>query len=323
MLGRRILRIKAFKVLYGYAVTGKMTVSEAMDELDHSCEATRDLYLFMLAIVIPLTAQAQERIESARRKFHPTEEDLNPNTKFADNALAAMLASDPDFTKLIAKKGLSWQPYDMLISSVLDSVRTKPYYKKYMESGERSLWQDCKLFTNIFEEEFADNEQLDGILEDKSIFWADDLAYALGCCCRTLKDIASGESWRLPPLYQSDLLLKKNPSAALSSDSVYVHRLLKNAFTGYEDYFHRITEAVRGWEADRLNCADISLIVLGLAEAESFPDIPLKVTINEYVEISKYFSMPKSSSFVNGLLDKLIGNLVAEGRISREPGSER
>ncbi len=323
MLCRRILRIKAFKVLYGYAVTGKMTVSEALDELDRSCEATRDLYLFMLAIVIPLTSQARERIESARRKFNPTEEDLNPNTKFADNALAALLASDPDFTKLVAKKGLSWQPYDMLISAVLDSVRTKPYYRKYMESGERSLGQDCKLFTRIFEEEFADNEQLDGILEDKSIYWADDLAYALGCCCRTLKDIASGQEWRLPPLYQSDLLLKKNPDAALASDSAYVHKLLKNAFTGYEDYFRRITEAVRGWEADRLNCADISLIVLGLAEAESFPDIPVRVTINEYVEISKYFSIPKGSSFVNGLLDKLIGNLVTEGRIAAGPGDGR
>lgn len=318
MLGRRILRIKAFKVLYGYAVTGKMTLDQALEELDLSCEATRDLYLFMLGIISPLTEEAGRRIEMVARKFHPTEEDLNPNRKFADNALAAFLSNDPDFSKMLTRKGLSWQPYDMLITSVLDSMKTKPYFRRYMGSEDRSLKQDCRLFMKIFEEELADNAQLDRILEDKSIYWIDDLAYALNYCCRSLEDIASGSVWRLPPLYQSDILLKKNPHADVQSDSAYVHKLLKNAFTGYEDYFRKITESVKGWEADRLNCADIALVVLGLAEAESFPEIPIRVTINEYVEISKYFSLPKSSSFVNGLLDKLINGLVAEGRVAAD-----
>ena len=315
MLGRRILRIKAFKVLYGYAVTGKMTLDQAMEELDRSCEATRDLYLFMLAIVSPLTAEARNRIQMAREKFNPTEEDLHPNEKFADNALARLLDNDPDFRKLITKKGLSWQPYDMLVTSVMDSIREKPYFHKYMESEERSLKEDCRLFVKIFEEEFVENEQIYPILEDKSMYWSDDLGYALTFCCRTLTDLGSGKQWRLPDLYLSDLLRKKNPSSNLQSDREFVRRLLKNAFTGYESYFNRICDSLKGWTSDRVNCIDIALIVLGLAEAESFPDIPVCVTINEYVEISKYFTQPKSSSFINGMMDRLITQMASEGRI--------
>ena len=139
MLGRRILRIKAFKTLYAYAVTGKMTLDEAMDNLDKSCEATRDLYLYMLAVISPLTAEAAARIKAAKEKFNPTEEDLSPNTKFAENRLAALLDNDPDFQKILSKKGLSWQPYDILIASVLDSVREKEYVESAKAVGTRDL----------------------------------------------------------------------------------------------------------------------------------------------------------------------------------------
>lgn len=315
MLGRRILRIKAFKVLYGYASIGRMTLDDAMMELDRSCEATRDLYLFMLSIIEPLTAEASNRIEQAKKKFNPTSEDLAPNMKFAENKVAEFFRNDPDFQKIVSRKGFSWQPYDLLISSVLDSMKGKKYFQKYMESPERSLKEDCKLFIKIFENEFVDNEMLPAILEDISIYWIDDLAYSLTYCCRTMEDIAAGNQWRLPDLYLSDILKRKNPSADVQSDKVFVTKLLKTAFTGYEGYFELISSSVKGWEADRLNSSDIALVALGLAEAESFPEIPLKVTMNEYVEISKFYSLPKSSSFVNGLLDKLLGKLVEEGKI--------
>ncbi len=315
MLGRRILRIKAFKVLYGYASIGRMTLDDAMMELDRSCEATRDLYLFMLSIIEPLTAEAHNRIEQAKKKFNPTSEDLAPNMKFAENKVAEFFRNDPDFQKIVSRKGFSWQPYDLLISSVLDSMKGKKYFQKYMESPERSLKEDCKLFIKIFENEFVDNEMLPAILEDISIYWIDDLAYSLTYCCRTMEDIAAGNQWRLPDLYLSDMLKRKNPSADVQSDKVFVTKLLKTAFTGYEGYFELISSSVKGWEADRLNSSDIALVALGLAEAESFPEIPLKVTMNEYVEISKFYSLPKSSSFVNGLLDKLLSKLVEEGKI--------
>lgn len=219
--------------------------------------------------------------------------------------------------RLQAEKGFSWSQYDVLINSVLDSIKEKSWYKNYMESEDRSLKADCKLFIKIFEREFSDNPLLRPILEDLNVYWIDDLEYALTYCCRTMEELASGQQWHLPELYQSDMLRKKNPAADVQSDKSFVTKLLRNAFTGYEDYYNLVTSSVKGWEADRLNSIDIALVILGLAEAETFPEIPLKVTMNEYVEISKFYSQPKSSSFVNGLLDKLINQLASEGKIMK------
>ena len=313
MLNRRILRIKAFKVLYSSVLSDNMTLAHAESQLDMSCEATRDLYLYMLGIVSPLTAVARERIEAAKSKFNPTEEELNPNMKFAENALATLLDEDPDFNKIFAKKKYSWQQYDLFLKKVMSSVLTKQYYADYMASPERSLAEDCKLFIRIFEEEFVDSEDLEKILEDKSLYWNDDLAYSLTWCCKTLKSLAKGERWQLPPLYQSDLMT----GAGVESDKLFARKLLQASFAGFERYSAMVAESVVGWEKERLFSTDVVLIVMGLAETVTFPTIPVKVSINEYVELSKFYGTPKSRSFVNGLLDKIIKTLTEEGKINK------
>ena len=311
MLNRRILRIKAFKVLYSSVLSGNMTLAHAESQLDLSCEATRDLYIYMLGIVSPLTEIARQRIEAAKTKFAPTQEELNPNTKFIDNKLAVLLAEDPDFNKIFSKKKFSWDQYDLFLKKVMTSVASKQYFLDYMASPERSLAQDCKLFIKIFEEEFVDSEELEKILEDKSLYWNDDLAYSLTWCCKTLKSLAKGERWQLPPLYQSDLMT----GADVESDEAFVRKLLQSSYAGFEKYSSIVAESVTGWEKERLFSTDVVLIVMGLAEAVAFPTIPVKVTINEFVEISKFYGTPKSRSFVNGLLDKLVQSLSDEGQI--------
>ena len=312
MLNRRILRIKAFKVLYSYSGNRTMTLKEALSALDISCEATRDLYLFMLSVVGPLTAEAARRTEAARNKFNPTEEELHPNLKFVRNALAPLLADDPDFQKLLQRKGLSWEQYDAFIHQLYETVRTRPYFETYLADPEISLAQDVRLFKHIFEKEFEDNEDLAQILEDRSIYWTDDLAYALTYDIRSLDAIARTGRWTLPPLYQSEILAAQGKQ--VDSDRQFVTRLLSAAFGGFDDYYAKVAGSVQGWDRDRLFTTDIVLIVMGLAEAEQFPEIPVRVTINEYVELSKYYSTPKSRSFVNGLLDRLIKESIAQGR---------
>ena len=304
MLNRRILRIKAFKVLYAYAENPDLTLKEALGSLEASCEATRDLYLYMLEVIPALTQEAARRTEAARTKFNPTEEELHPNLKFVRNGIAALLEQDPDFQKLLEKKKLSWDQNDAFVHTLYENLKTRLYYQAYMQDPEQSLAKDAALWKQVFENEFEDDETLWTILEDLSIHWSDDLPYVLGCVVRSLEEMGRTGRWTYPPLYQSDA-------------HEFIRSLLTAAYGRYAEYYDLIAGSVSKWDQDRLYTTDIVLISMGLAEAETSPDIPLRVTINEYVEISKYYSTPKSRGFVNGLLDRLIKDRMAKGIINK------
>ena len=262
----------------------------------------------MLSIVSPLTAEARKRIDAAKGKFRPTEEELHPNMKFAENAVAAALEADPDLGKLLERKHLGWDNADVFIRNLFDTVSSRPYFAAYMADPGRSLAGDAKLFKKIFEEEFEDNEELWHILEDKNIYWTEDLGYVLRYDMKAMDALARTGRWDYPELY------------ADPSDRDFVTRLLKSTLVRYEDCYARVAANVSKWESDRLFATDTVLIAMGLTEAEIFPEIPVKVTINEYVEICKHFSTPKSRSFVNGLLDRLIREAESEGRVVKAGG---
>ena len=302
MLNRRILRTKVFKALYSYAENPGMSLKDTEALLELSCEATRDLYLFLLSITGPLTAEASSRIEAARAKFNPTEEELHPNMKFVENRIAPLFMTDSDFTKIIGRKKLSWDQYDVLLRHLYESVRERKYFKDYLDSGEGSLEEDAALWAKIFEREFEDSDELRDILEDMSIYWNDDLGYALTWCCRTMRSIASGERWALPELFQSDL----PGNESMESDKRFITNVLRNGYANLDDYCSQVAALTPKWNRDRLCTTDLILISCGMAEAATQSGMPAKVIINEYVEMSKFYSTPESGAFVNGLLDKLI-----------------
>lgn len=304
MLNRRILRVKAFKVLYAYAENPDLSLKEALSSLDASCEATRDLYLYMMAVIPALTAEAARRIEAARGKFNPTEEDLHPRMRFVRSGISALLEQDPDFNRLLEKKKISWANNDALVNALYETLKTRSYFQEYLKADESTLQEDARLWQRIFQEEFEDNEALAAILEDSSIFWADELAYVLGTCIRSLEEMGRTGRWNFPPLYQSEILAAQGKT--VDSDRDFVRKLVTAAYGRYAQYSTLVAESVSKWDQDRLYTTDTVLIVLGLTEAETFPEIPVKVSINEYVEISKYYSTPKSRGFVNGLLDRLV-----------------
>lgn len=312
MLNRRILRIKAFKTLYSSVFVPGTSLQQAQNQLNDSCEATRELYVFMLGVISPLTKIARERIETAKNKISPTPEELNPNMKFADNAIAKMLDEDADFQKCFNKTmKFSWVSYDVFLRKILNSIVSKQYYADYMASETVSPAEDAKLWSKVFEEEFVDSVELEKILEERSIYWNDDLAYALTYCCTTVKDLARGNHWSLPPLYKSDM--SRTPDK--ESDSAFVRKLFQAGFSNFGKYSNMIGEAVPQWDKERLYSTDIVLIVLGMAEAVAFPEMPLRVTMNEYVEISKFYGTPRSRAFVNGLLNGMIEKLKEEDAI--------
>lgn len=304
MLNRRILRIKAFKTVYALAENPSLTTSEAIAQLDKSCQATRDLYLFMLALVPALTAQVSQRIEAARAKFHPTEEEKNPNLKFVENSIAPLIGADPDFQKITSKKKLSWDQYDAFLWHLYDAIKEEQYFKDYMADPERGIEKDAVLWTRIFERELVDNAELEEILESESIWWNDDLAYALTYCCHAVEELAQGKPWRLPELYLSQMPGQEGKD----SDKDFIEKVLSRAVADYSADIAEIDRLTPKWDIDRICATDLALIVCGMAEAAAFPAMPARIIMNEYVEISKFYSTPQSRAFVNGLLDKLINN---------------
>lgn len=303
MLNRRILRIKAFKELFAIEMSPSPSLKEALSQLDAAAESTRDLYVFMMASIPALTAVARERLALLDKKINKTQQEKNPNRRFADNTLAQSIENDPDFNRILnarfTKKGISWGAYDLILKKIYASVQTKDYFTEYMSSPQSSLSEDCRLFIRIFEEELSSREDLAEALEEINIYWNDDLPYSLSWCCRSLEAMAKGSPWRLPALYIS------SSKASMEDDEKFVHKLLSEAYTNYDKYLEAVSSAVPNWDEDRLVGTDIAIIITALAEIVHFANIPVNVTINEYVEISKYFGTPKSSQFVNGLLDTL------------------
>lgn len=303
MISRRLIRIKAFKCLFAYEGSGADNVAAAEKDLIQSCEKVRDLYYFLLNISSSIVNVASEKIAIGMRKFHPTEQEANPNMKFVNNRFVKMLEADPEFGRYCQKKGLVWGEQDAFVKRVYNSMVTKDYYRNYMNSGNDSFEEDCDLVSCIFQDEFEDNEELLSILEDMSIFWIDDVAFALNTIISGIETSKRKKAVFHPELFQKE------------DDKEFAVRLLDEAIVHYDEYRDYVASKLSNWKVDRLVPADTTLIVLGIAEAANFPTIPVKVTINEYVEISKYYSTPNSRIFVNGMLDMAIQEKVASGEI--------
>ena len=179
--------------------------------------------------------------------------------------------------------------------------------------SSHSLRNDCLLFRHIFEEEFTESEEMSQILESMSIYWGEDLPYSLTYVCKTLDSLGKGARWSLPPLFLSETRKGEDTE----DDRLFARNLLRAAYVNYQKYWDMVAESVSNWDNDRIVSTDMCLIIQGMAEAVAFPTIPVKVTINEYVEISKYFGTPKSKLFVNGILDRVIQRLAADGKIQK------
>jgi len=306
MISRRLIRIKSFKALFAFEGSGKTGIAEAEKSFLLSCEKVRELYYFLLNFSSSLISYAEERIEVGLHKFHPTEEEAHPNRKFVENKFAKLVADDPELGRFCQKHGLVWSEYDVLVKKIYSSIVTKDYFKNYMASDDDSFEADCNLFSCIFQDEFEDNEDLEAVLEDISIMWIDDLAYVLNVIIDGIEITK-----RKHKITHVNTFLKEE-------DREFAIRLLDESAIRYDEYFDLICKKLDNWKADRVVSTDAALIVMGITEAVCFPTIPVKATINEYVEIAKYYSTPNSRIFVNGILDKVIQEKISEGEIVKQ-----
>lgn len=306
MINRRLIRIKVFKVLYSMVASGSDSLVEAEKALKYSCDKTLHLYYFILNAAVALGNAAEARIQTGLKKFNPTPEERNPNRKFADNQVSAWLRQNERFTKYCEDHGLVWtEDLALVIRKILAALSEKEYFREYMASQTRSMAEDCALFVRIFSdpELFEDNEELESFLEDMSLFWIDDLGYVLGVIVRNLEILGKRGTMTFPDVFLKD------------DDREFAYELLRAAVTGYHKYMDIVVANTSNWDPDRVVITDLVMIIQGVAEAVRFSNIPLKVTINEYVDISKFYSTANSRVFVNGLLDRILRKMVDTGEI--------
>lgn len=306
MINRRLIRIKVFKVLYSMVASGSDSLVEAEKALKYSCDKTLHLYYFILNAAVALGNAAEARIQTGLKKFNPTPEERNPNRKFADNQVSAWLRQNERFTKYCEDQGLVWtEDLALVIRKILAALSEKEYFREYMASQTRSMAEDCALFVRIFSdpELFEDNEELESFLEDMSLFWIDDLGYVLGVIVRNLEILGKRGTMPFPDVFLKD------------DDREFAYELLRAAVTGYHKYMDIVVANTSNWDPDRVVITDLVMIIQGVAEAVRFSNIPLKVTINEYVDISKFYSTANSRVFVNGLLDRILRKMVDTGEI--------
>jgi len=290
------------QILYSYYKSEGSTLESANKELAHSIQKSYEQYLLFLQIPQEVTHYARGIIEKRRQKRLPSPEDLNPNTRFIDNQFVAQLNTSKMFEKLLADTSVSWAQNEDIITKLYKMIVESEVYKEYMEAEENSYEADKAVWVRIFKLLIYRSEDLGEWLEDMSIYWNDDADLVIGMVQKTIKafDQLNGENQGVMPLFKDE------------EDEEFGPKLLNRTIMGEEDFRLRIEKKTEHWEADRIAFIDKLLMQMALAEVVNFSSIPVKVSINEYLDIAKSYSTTKSSVFINGVLDSIIKDLKKE-----------
>lgn len=307
MISRRLLRIKVLMELYAFNRREDNDPDKAEKELMFSIEKAYDLYHYIFLLIIELSDIANEKIELALQKKMPTPEDLNPNRRFALNKITALLRENLALKKHLASTKLSWSVDPDLPRSMYNKLIAWEPYQEYMKAPVSNFNDDRKFISRLINEFFSQSEDLASSFEEQSIYWNDDLEYMLAMASKTIKKFKahSTASEELMPLYKD------------KDDAVYVKKLFRKAMLGSAASKELIDRNTTNWEIERVALMDTLVMQLAITEIVEFPEIPVKVTLNEYIEIAKYYCTSKSSTFVNGILDKVVREMRENNLFSK------
>jgi N utilization substance protein B len=309
MISRRLIRIKILQVLYAYYKSENQSFSNSEKELFFSLKKSYDLYNYLFQLILEIVRYAQSRIELAGQKKIPTWEDLNPNTRFTDNRLVEQLSKNFQLNKYLNENKLSWVNYPELIKKLFNQIQEHEIYQAYMKNVKTPDYAaDKKLILNILEIIFTSSEDLGGILEEQSIYWNDDVEFVISMMIKSLRRIKEhdDENFSLMPMFKNE------------EDRDFAKQLFRKSIVNHKDYEALIEKYTRNWDVDRIAYMDILIMQQAITEVIEFPSIPTRVTFNEYIEISKYYSTPKSSVFINGILDKVVQELKEKNLINKQ-----
>ncbi len=307
MVSRRLLRVKVLQISYAFLKSSEQTINQAEKDLFFSIQKSYDLYHYLLLLIIDIVQFAESRIELAKQKKIPTYEDLNPNTKFIQNKLVKRLTENADLNKYLNDQKLSWVNHPELIKNLYNEIKQSELYEKYMNSGVDGFNDDKKFITDLYLKIIINNEELYQILEEQSIFWNDDVEFVIGMIIKTFRSFKAknGQEEKLMPLFKNE------------EDKDFVKRLFRKAVINHKENEQLISNFIKNWDVERVAFMDIVVMSIAISEMIEFNDIPVKVTLDEYIEIAKFYSTEKSNIFINGILDKLVEHLKKEGKIKK------
>ena len=311
MLTRRQFRIKVLQAVYAFHQGEGERIDVAERQLLKSIERIHELYIYQLSLLVDLMEFFKTRLEESKSKYLPSEEDLHPNTRFIDNLFMNQLVSNIHLNKYVKQFKISWADDNEMIRKFYQTIRESAFYKNYMLAPECGYKDDKDVFLHIFNDIIVESPVLQSLYEEKSIYWIDDLELANFMVNKTIKGYRA--SWdnfaELPYVYKSKD--ERDPEG----DREFVLRLFRKTILNNTELEKMVDEKAHNWDVERIAIIDILLLKMALAELLEFPAIPVKVTLNEYIELAKVYSTPKSNVFINGILDKLIFELKESGRI--------
>lgn len=307
MINRVLIRLKIVQIVYAYYQNGGKNLDTAEKELFFSLSKAYDLYNYLLLLMVEVTKQANKRLNAAKNKLVPTKEELFPNTKFVENRFIAQLEVNKQLLEFSNNQKKTWENEADFVKTLCDKILESDIYKEYMASETSSYEEDRELWRKLYKNIIFNNIELDQVLEDQSLYWNDDKEIVDTFVLKTIKrfDEKNGAKQELLPEFKDE------------EDQDFARRLFRRTILNADYYRHLISENTKNWDLDRVAFMDVVIMQIALAEILSFPDIPVSVSLNEYVEIAKLYSTPKSGGFINGTLDGIVNSLKKENKLTK------
>jgi N utilization substance protein B len=307
MISRRLLRVKVLQLLYAYHKNQDRTIAKAEKELFFSIGKAYDLYHYLLLLIVELAFVAEKKIDTAKTKIIPSQEDLNPNTRFIDNKVIRQLAENVQLNSYAASNTINWTDQEDYIRMLFEKLVNSDLYISYMNAEENSYQDDKKFVEKFFMTLIAADEDFYSLMEEKSIYWNDEIEFIISMVVKTIKGLKEHDD-----KYTSIMSLFKD-----SEDEDFVKTLFRKSIINHTENTQLIEQNTKNWDLDRIAFMDILIMELALTELKEFPSVPVKVSFNEYLEIAKFYSTSNSSNFINGILDKLLKELKGNGKVKK------
>tara|TARA_A100000171_G_scaffold46092_1_gene50501 strand:+ start:4327 stop:5268 length:942 start_codon:yes stop_codon:yes gene_type:complete len=307
MLTRRHIRVKVLQSVYAYNQTQHADLDKQEKFLWYSIEQMHDLYVLLLQSMVALREHAEGYLQKSQQKHLATALEKNPSRKFVDNKAITLLAENTFLQELLKKKKLDyWKEDDEYIAILFKELLSKEWYAEYLSANESSFKEDKAFLVKVFKEVIAPNEKLYDYIEDRRLTWVDDFPIVNTAIVKMLAKISEGNSAAvIPALYKNE------------DDKEYALQLLRKVILNEEKLAQQIDGKTPNWDKERIAEIDFTILKMGIAEFLYFPSIPVRVTINEYLEVSKEYSTPKSSIFINGILDKLVKEFTEKKTLNK------